>query len=191
VPAGEDDRRPVEPGHEQPALVVGREAHGPDEPVAVALQHPRRGGVDERAGGLLVVLALEPAEEPPPVALELPEVAIDVGGDPPHDAAVPLGQEVLRLGVLEERVAPAVELLADEQAQRRDPVRLVPVQAVRQVDEGPQVASSAHRPDAQCHGLDPTHGRIGSAACAGSGRPRRPPGAAGVGGSRAREGVAV
>jgi hypothetical protein len=86
------------------ALVVGREVHRADHPVAPALAQPALGGAEQRRGGLGVVLALEPAEQAPVVALELVEVAIDVGADPPDGAPVAPGEEVLGLGVLEERV---------------------------------------------------------------------------------------
>ena len=55
-------------------------------------------------GRLGVVLALEEAEQAPVVALELVEVAVDVGGDAADRLAVAPGEEVLGLGVLEERV---------------------------------------------------------------------------------------
>ena len=111
VPALEDHRRAVVALDEQAALVVGREVHRADHPVAAALAQPRRGGLEQRAGDLRVVLALEEAEQPPVVALELVEVAVDVGADPAHELSVPPGQEVLGLGVLEERVLLPVEEL--------------------------------------------------------------------------------
>jgi len=38
------------------------------------------------------------------VVVELVEVTVDLGADPPDDTTVAAGQEVLRLAVLEERV---------------------------------------------------------------------------------------
>ena len=60
--------------------------------------------------------------------LELVEAVIDVGADPPDRLSVAPGEEVLRLRVLEERVARAVEALADIEHERSDPARLVSIE---------------------------------------------------------------
>ena len=77
------------------ALVVHREVHRADHPVAATLAQPGRGGVEERRRHLGVVLELEEAEVPPGVALVLVERAVDLGADPAHHPAVAAGQEQL------------------------------------------------------------------------------------------------
>jgi len=61
--------------------------------------------------GRLVVLTLEEAEQAPAVVLELVEAVIDVSADAPDRLPVAIGEEVLRLRMLEERVAALVEAL--------------------------------------------------------------------------------
>ena len=56
-------------------------------------------------------------------------------GDPADDFTVALGDEIVRFGMLEERVVLAVEELLDLGAKRRDPVEVPPVEFVGQVDE--------------------------------------------------------
>ena len=91
-------------GDQDADLVVGREVHRADHPVAPALAQPSLGGVQQRTRRLGVVLALKPAKQAPLVVLELVEVPIDVGADTTDRPPVAIGEEVLRLGVLEERV---------------------------------------------------------------------------------------
>ena len=105
MPVLEDLRAELEALDEQAALVVGREVERADHVVAAALAQPGEGGVDQRRGDLGVVLALEEAELPPVVVLDLVEALVDLGGDPADDAAVAAGEEVLGVGVLEEGVA--------------------------------------------------------------------------------------
>ena len=65
---------------------------------------PLGGRVEEGVGDSLVVDALEEPEEAHPVAVGLVVQAVADGGDAAHHPAVPLGQEILGLAVLEERV---------------------------------------------------------------------------------------
>ena len=99
------------------------------------------GGRQQRLGRLRIVLALEEAEHAPLVMLELVEVTVDVRGDPPNRPAVAPGQEILGLGVLEERVALTVEEALALEQQRGNPVGLVTIEAPRQLDERIQFAS--------------------------------------------------
>ena len=77
--------------------------------VVAATTAPSRGGGEQRVGDALVVDRLEEAEEPDVVAVGLVVETVADGGDPAHHLAVPLGQEVLRLGMLEERILVAGE----------------------------------------------------------------------------------
>jgi hypothetical protein len=72
---------------------------------------PGLGRIEQRLRRLLVVLALEEAEEASVVALELVQHAIDLRGDAADRAPVAPGEEVLGLAVLEPRVLLAVEKL--------------------------------------------------------------------------------
>ena len=54
------------------------------------------GGVQQRARRLGIVLALEPPEQPPLVALKLVEVLIDVRADAPNRLPGAIGEEILR-----------------------------------------------------------------------------------------------
>jgi hypothetical protein len=90
-----------------------------------------------------------------------------VGRDPSHDLAVALGEEVLGLGVVKERVLVAIEELAALHDQRRDPGRAA-VEPRRQLDEGAEVALSFDRPDRHAW-----HGRGSYWVGAGGGVPTR------------------
>src|SRR6202043_2748716 len=78
---------------------------------------------------------------------ELVEAVVDVRADPPDRLPVAPGQEVLRNGVGEERIAPAVEPLAHVHIQRRDPAGLVTIERGGERDEAPHVALIGARPD--------------------------------------------
>ena len=148
VPALEDQRLALVALDQQAALVVGGEVHRARPcgrgRARAASPRPRRAARRPPR----VVLALEEAEQPPVVVLELVEVAVDVGADPAHRLAVAPGEEVLGLGVLEERVlARGPGTACRSRDERRDPVRLVTIEPPRQLDEARQVAPRGDRPD--------------------------------------------
>ena len=74
------------------------------------------------------------------------EVVVN-GRDPANHRAVALCQEVVRFGVLEERVVLPVEQLPDLGTKRRDPVQVPPVQLVRQVDEALKILRRLDAPN--------------------------------------------
>jgi hypothetical protein len=156
VPVREDDRRALVALDQQAALVVGREVHRTDHPVAAAFAQPGLRRAKQCVRRLARVLAFEEAEHPPAVVLELVEAVVDVRGDAPDRLAVAPGEEVLGLGVLEERVALAVEPLADVHRERRDPARLVTIERRGKRDETPHVAAIGDRPDLETHPTQPT-----------------------------------
>ena len=110
VPVLEELRAQLVPLDEETALVVGGEVHRADHPVAPAPGQPGLGRIEQRSRDLGVVRALEEAEQPPLVSLELVQALVDVGADPADRLIATPGEEVLRLGVLEERVPAAVEV---------------------------------------------------------------------------------
>jgi hypothetical protein len=136
--------------HEQAAFVVRAEVHRADDPIAIAAAQPALGARQESRRHALVVLAFEEAEQAPVVALELVEAPVHVGADAADGPAVPPGEEVLGLGVLEERVLRAVEVPLALRDQRRHPVRRVPVE--RKHDELPHLAAARDRPDLDARG---------------------------------------
>ena len=146
VPRLEDHRGLVIALDQQPDLVVGREVHRAQHPLAPPLGEPGGGRVDQGAGDRGVILGLEEAEHAVVAALKLVPAAIEVGGDPPDHLALALAQEVLGLGVLEERVLGAVQELAALKAQRRHPARFASAQAKRQLYEALEVAAPGDRP---------------------------------------------
>ena len=103
----------------------------------------------QRVGDGLVVDQLEEAEEADPVAVGLVVQPVADRGDAADDLAVPLGEEVLGLGVLEEGILRAGEEERHVPTQRRDPERVPRVESVGQIDEPLEVPSAARRADAQ------------------------------------------
>ena len=151
-PLVEDQRLAVEPVDEEAGvLVVGGEAERADHAVALAVPQPLLGGVEQRAGHERVVAGLEPAEHPPLVVLELVEVPVVVGGDAADRVAVAAGEEVLGLGVLEERVLRPVKSVPNVELQRGNPQGLVTIDRPREVDEGVQVPPRGDVPDLYAH----------------------------------------
>ena len=95
-----------------------------------ALLHP--GG--ERSGHVLV-LSLEETEEDQVVAMDPVVVVVVYERYAAHGAAAAARQEELPAGVLPERVLALVQQFLLRHAQRRHPVGVVAVLAVRVVDE--------------------------------------------------------
>jgi hypothetical protein len=102
--------------------------------------------VSQGGGDFGIVLALEEAEQAPLVSLEAVQALVDVGADPADRLIAAPGEEVLGLGVLEERVLAAVEVTLALGDQRRDPVRGAGVEAEGELDEPRELASPRHRP---------------------------------------------
>src|SRR6185312_7049673 len=100
---------------------------------------------------LLVVLQLEEAKHAPAALVQLVEGMIDLSADPADHPLAAQGEEVLGLAVLEVGIELAVEEEAALELQRRDPGG-ASVQAVRKIDETPQLAPLAYGDDAHaCH----------------------------------------
>jgi hypothetical protein len=78
-----------------------------------------------------IVLALKPPEQAPLVAMKLVEVLIDVRADASHRLPVAIGEEILRLRVLEKRVLVLIEALLHVPQERRDPLGLVAINLPR------------------------------------------------------------
>jgi hypothetical protein len=89
----EELRAQLVPLDEETALVVGGEVHRADHPVAPAPGQPGLGRIEQRSRDLGVVRALEEAEQPPLVSLELVQALVDVGADPADRLIAPPGEE--------------------------------------------------------------------------------------------------
>src|SRR5438067_1805166 len=72
---------------------------------------------------------------------------IDVRGDAAHGLSIAPGEEVLRFGVLEERVATAIEMPPSLRQQGRDPVGLPLVEPPWQANEGVALSAAAYGPN--------------------------------------------
>src|SRR5690606_3922761 len=115
--------------------------------VESALAQPVGGRIEQRCGDGEVVDALEEAEEADLVVVDfVVQEVVDRSDATDHDA-IALGDEVLGLCVLEERVLAAVEELPDLGLERRDPAAIPPVEAIRQLDEGGQLGRGLDAPD--------------------------------------------
>src|SRR4051794_31750618 len=82
-----DHRLLLEPADQDAGLVVHREVERADDLAASALAQPGLSRSEKRAGGLVVIVALEEAEDAPVVALVLVEVMVDLGADTPDRRA--------------------------------------------------------------------------------------------------------
>src|SRR3954467_11992399 len=142
-----DHRLALEAVDQDARLVVHREVERPDDLAAVTLAQPPLGGRGEPAGGVVVVLALEEAEQPPVVPLVVVEVAVDLGADAADRLAAPPGDEQLGVTVVEERVLLAAQELLALEDERGDPLGRVTINAPRKPDEAHQVRAGADRSD--------------------------------------------
>src|SRR5262245_58649237 len=137
------------------ALVVHREVHRPEHPVAPAVAQPAGRRVQECLERLLVALDLEEAEHPRPALVEVVEGVVDLGARAADDAAVALGQEELRLGVLEEGVEARIQEQPALDPEGWNPGGPVRVQAERQLDELAPVLARPDHSDLHGHGAAP------------------------------------
>ena len=90
--AHHDRRRIVVAAHDDAELALEGRVDRAADRVAAAGGEPFRGRLEERAGGLGIVLAFEEAEEAGPVAVVLVVEPVDDRGDTADDAAVPLAR---------------------------------------------------------------------------------------------------
>jgi hypothetical protein len=91
-----------------------------------------------------------------------------LGADPSNRASVTVSEEVLGLGVLEERVLLPIQPLLDVDQKWWNPVGLITIEPPRQLDERVQLASGLYGPDLDCHAARTLYSAIDRAvtACA-------------------------
>src|SRR4051794_29837173 len=150
-----DERLALEALDEHARLVVHREVHRADHAVARAPPQPRRGRLEQGGEDRRVVLELEEAEHAPRVVVGGVERVVDLGADPPHDAARAAGDEQARVAMREERVLAAAEERVALQTQRGDPLWRGRVQPERKLDELAQVGPRPHGVHVHGHGGAP------------------------------------
>ena len=131
---------------EHSALVIrgriGRPAHG----VEATLGQPCFGGGEERVRDGLIVDALEEPEEADPIAVELVMRTILDRGDAPDRLSVAEREEQLPVGLAIKRICFRVERVADGDAQRRHPLRVVGgvIDLPWEIDEAAQIPRRTH-----------------------------------------------
>jgi 8-amino-7-oxononanoate synthase len=152
VPGLEDHRRDLIALDQQPALVVGGEVHRAEHSLPPPLAKPRGGGVDQCVGDRAVVHAFEETEHPVASALVFVPALVDVGADPPHHLPVALAEEVLGLGMVEERVLGPVQKAPALGEKRGHPLLGVAVELERKLDEAVEVSPASDRPDREIPG---------------------------------------
>ncbi len=109
VPGLADHRVALEALDHDAALVVHREVHRADHPVALALAVPALGGASSAPAASWSFSHSKKPHMPQRGAVELVVGVVDVGADASDDAAVAAGEEQLRLAVLEERIEAGAE----------------------------------------------------------------------------------
>lgn len=101
------------------------------------------GGVEESLEHGGIVDRLQEAEMAGGIVMGLQVEAVDLGANAADRRGTPPGEPEACLAVVEERVAAAVEQLADLSPQRRHPVWVPRIDAVGQIHEMSEVASGA------------------------------------------------
>ena len=125
----------VEAVDQQAHLVVQRRIGRPAKAVDALIGKPLPHGVQQAVGHLLIVDALEEAEETAALPVTLVVTPIQDGGDPAADLAAAKGQERLHPVPFVERVRPVSDQFLLVAAQRRNPVRVVAVQGPGKLQE--------------------------------------------------------
>ena len=140
-----EEGRGVEPLDEQAALVIERGVHRPADRRHALGMKPILRRIEEAAGRLGIVVALEEAEEAP-----LLLVAVDVAGvhdrrDPADVHPISSGEKRPALRPLVERVRAEAEQFLLRHDERRHPAGIVAVDPPRQLDETLPLRSGVHR----------------------------------------------
>jgi hypothetical protein len=133
----------VEAVDQQADLLVDRQVERAQRPVAAAGLQPVLGGAEQQGEDRRVVLGGDHAEIAGLARAFLGGQVVDLGADPAHVAAAAHGQPHLHVGVLEERVGLRRQGRHPLVHQRHDPVGILGVEAVGQVDEPLQLGLGA------------------------------------------------
>src|SRR2546425_12195431 len=139
-----------------PYTTLFRSVHRSAHRIEPAGAEPRGGGVEQRVGDRLVVDRLEKAVEADAVVvLAIVHVVLD-RADAPDDATIRASQEILRFGMLEERILAGCQQRPDVPAQLRHPQRISAVVVVRKGDEAIEIAPVGDGHDLHCGQMTPS-----------------------------------
>ena len=125
----------LEPLDEQPVPVERAEAFGADDFVQAARARPGKDLFEQRRGRFLIVFTFKQVELRLSRVMIVVEAGVDQRGDASHVAPVAHGDEEIGVGVLVERMLLLVQHQLHVHAQRRHPLRMILVQAIRNIDE--------------------------------------------------------
>ena len=140
-----EERSRVETLDEQAALIVERGICRPADRRHALRVEPVLRGIEQAAGSLGIVVALEEAEEAPLLLVSLDVAGVHDRRDPADIAAIPHGEERPALRPVIERVRSEAKQLLLRHDQRRYPARVVPVDPPRQLDEPLPLRAGVHR----------------------------------------------
>jgi hypothetical protein len=144
-----ESRRSVETIDQQAAFIVHREGRRAPQHIVAQGPAPSCRRAEQRLGYVLIVNRLEEPEKADSVVVGLVVEPVTDGSDAADGLAVPLGDEVFRLAVLEEGVPGAGEEHLYVPTQRRDPERVPRMESVRKIDEALEVPPFTRLADAQ------------------------------------------
>ena len=115
---------------------------GPAHGVETARPKPGFCRGEELRRGFRIVLALEEPEEPDAIVVKLVVRAILDGGDAADGASVAQREKQLAVGRAIERIVLRIERVANGDAQRRHPLRVIApiIDLPREIDEPAQLA---------------------------------------------------
>ena len=134
------------PSTSNPHSSLVRGVHRPQQPLQARLAGPAEDRLEQPAADGGVVHRLEEAEEGGGLFGHAVVIAIDDAGDAAHVLPAPGGDPELHHGVLEQRVGVGEHLLQVHQ-QRRDPVGVIPVNAVADLQEAQHIPRVAGQRD--------------------------------------------
>ena len=137
--------RGLKTGNQNPDVIVHRQAVSAQNPTHATFPQPILGGLLQSSKNGLVVHRLDQAKIAGLVAMGFEMKVIDLRTDAPDRYAVAPCQPETGLTVIEERVPAPVEQPLHVTTQRRDPVWIIAMEAIGQVDKSIAVASTAER----------------------------------------------
>jgi hypothetical protein len=132
-------------GNQDTNVVVHRQAIRAEDPAHTALPQPILGDALQSSKDGLVVYRLEQAEIAGLVTMGCEMEVIDLRADAPDWYAVTPCQPETGLAMVKERVPLPVEQPMHVATQRRDPVRIVAMKAIGQVDKAGATTPAAKR----------------------------------------------
>ena len=128
-------RRRIEAVDQQAQLVIQRRIGRPAQLVDVLVGEPLPHGVEQPVGRFLIVAAIEEAEEAAAFVVVHDVALVENRRDPPADFVAAQGQKRLDRIPRVERMRLVADHLLLVGAQRRNPVRIAPIQRPRELQK--------------------------------------------------------